>query len=437
MKKTLLSLLLLAAGVIAIACSSSDKDGKGIINEGTDTIESLIAAETAYPYLLPDNAENLNDIENARLEGLNDFSFNAIRQLSVQSGDDWVASPLSLAYALGMLSVGAGDAAAAEIMDALGFGNADRADIDNVLLKLTSILVNKYNDANVGLANAAIVKKGIELKKSFKEYLKGYYDANVVGLDFSNLKLLLEYINDWAKRKTEGMIDKVLDEDEISPDVILYLMNALYFKADWALPFVADFTVSSPFYNSMGNSVAAVQMMNQCSTFDYAETSSYQVVSLPLGDGGYEFSVLLPKAGHKTIEILDALTAESWRAALQSMGPSLVQLSIPQFDTNNTIDCKEPLKKLGIKTAFLPGSLTEIAKIPCYLSFCKQIARLKINEKGLEAAAVTIMGVAENAGPSEVQPIEFRADHPFLYILSEKSTGAILFAGKFSAGKPE
>lgn len=417
-----------------IACSQSDADNGTSGKEDKTTIESLIAAENDYQYLST-MATGLPDLRSSQISGLKVFSINSIKEFSKLSEADWVASPVSLLYALGMVAEGAGATSASEILEALSLEDLSVNDIHKMLLKLTSVLSEEHQNVALGLANAAIVREDIKMQEQFRENLKAYYDANAVGLDFTDSKLVLDYINGWANRKTDGMIDKVLNS--VSPATLLYLINALYFKADWANQFVADFTVTESFYNSNGVSVAQVDMMNQRAEFNYAETSMFQAVSLPLADGGFDFTIILPKNGYNTSDILSEVDDEAWSSLVDGMETADVNLALPKFDTDNTLDCEDLLKTLGIRSIFSSGALTRIAAEPCSLDFCKQIARLKINEKGLEAAAVTIMGIAGNSGAEEPEPVEFRANHPFLYVLHEKTTGAILFAGKFSGGNAE
>ena len=163
--------------------------------------------------------------------------------------------------------------------------------------------------------------------------------------------------------------------------------------------------------------------------FGYGETDLCQIVSLPYGNGNFAMTVFLPKSGHTVSE----LTAEMAKGALpRFFGSAEVDLWLPRFETKYHIQLKDILCKMGMPTAFNPGKADFLAMCDqsSYVDFVQQDAIVKVDEEGTEAAAVTVIGM-EYAAAGPTRKAVFHADHPFLYLITETSTGAVLFAGKY------
>ena len=172
-------------------------------------------------------------------------------------------------------------------------------------------------------------------------------------------------------------------------------------------------------------------MMHQENEFYYAENELCQTLCLPYGNKAYSMTILLPKEGKTINDVLITLTAETW-LRYQWMESAIVDVKLPRFETDLDVDLKPIMKALGMPRAF-DANLAEFpnfCKVPIYIFLMKQVAKIKVNEAGTEAAAVTVIGVdkGDNGGPRYVN---FHANRPFLYVISEWSTGAIFFIGKY------
>ena len=173
--------------------------------------------------------------------------------------------------------------------------------------------------------------------------------------------------------------------------------------------------------------------MHQEKELNYTENELCQALCLPYGNGAYAMTILLPKEGKTIDDVLITLTAETWHS-YQWMGSAIVDVKLPRFETDLDVALKPIMMALGMPRAF-DEKLAEFPNfciVPTYIDLMKQVAKIKVNEAGTEAAAVTVIGMVEkSAGPNEPRYVNFHANRPFLYVISEWSTGAIFFIGKY------
>ena len=302
-----------------------------------------------------------------------------------------IISPLSVQYALGMLGNGADAAMAAQIADVLGYEGTDA--INEFCAKLIETLPQVDTSVTLALADGVLVNDKFTPKAPFKSAVETYYSALVESMSFSDPQAVMKYVNDWCEKHTYGRIKDVLKS--VNPAAIMYLMNAIFFHADWT------------------------------TAFDKAATRDENFVSLPYGNGKFVLTVYLPKKD-------DALAALPEADRLPRTGETChVILSLPRFETENTVEMKDLLAEMGLPA----GPYTELVENDsAVVSRIIHKANITVNETGTEAAAVTIIEMkATSAGPgSEPRTVKFTADHPFLYTISERTSGAILFTGLYN-----
>ncbi|NMB06127.1 MAG: serpin family protein, partial [Bacteroidales bacterium] len=235
-------------------------------------------------------------------------------------------------------------------------------------------------------------------------------------------------INQWAADNTQQLIDHVLDETD--PMALMYLLNAIYFKGIWTSQFNKKQTQKAPFAYENGN-VKQVDMMQQKAEFNYSENEAMQMVELPYGNQAFSMVVLLPKAGNNLRDINDLLREGSaWGTLNSSRRRALVDLRLPRFKTEYNIRLNDLLTDMGMGVAFSPGQadFSRMSDLEAFISFVDQFTYISTDEEGTEAAAVTVVGVElTSAGPS--REVTFHANRPFIYLIREQSTGAILFMG--------
>ena len=379
----------------------------------------------ASAFLAPKEIE-LTDGERQLIASNNDFAFNLFRK--ARGEESSVLSPLSITYALGMLNNGAAGQTQDEINQTLGFGEAG-ADAINAFCKKMLKEAGELDYRTKSLiANTIFVNEGLGylLQDGFIKKANDYYNAQPQNRDFGDGETM-NVINQWASDHTEGMIPEVLKEDTFNPWAVSYLLNALYFKGAWSSPFDAANTKEEPFGGG-----EAVPMMHKTDTeFEYDENDLYQAINLPCGNGAYRMSVFLPREGKSVGDVLDALNGNKWQV---KGGYHEVDLKLPRFETDTNQDLIDIMSALGMPTAF-----TEIAEfpyfcnVPVYIGKMFQVAKIKLDEEGTEAAAVTVIGMDATSAPEIAQ---FHATRPFLYIISEQSTGAIFFIGQYMGKVP-
>ena len=363
--------------------------------------------------------------ERKLIESNNDFAFNLFREARIDTS--CVLSPLSITFALGMLNNGADGQTLKEINETLGFGEAG-ADAINAFCQKMLREANTLDDRTKALiANTIFVNEGLgyRLQEGFIDKANTYYDAEPQNRDFADGETM-DVINQWANDHTMGMIPKVLNEDSFHPDVVSYLLNALYFKGMWSSPFKKEMTTNESFGG--GKEVPMMHKMGQ--DFQYAENDLYQAIRLPYGNGAYQMTVFLPREDKTVGDVLDALNGSNWQF---DSWPTEVDLKLPRFETGTNQNLVKTMSDLGMPTAFGEyADFPHFCNVPVYISNMFQVAKIKLDEEGTEAAAVTVIQMDATGMPSPPKP--FHANRPFLYVISEQSTGAIFFIGQYTGG---
>ena len=359
------------------------------------------------------------------------FTFEFLDRVNAGTSGSYFVSPLSLQFLLGMTLNGAQGETAGEICRVLGYGAGETDAVNAYALEMLRQLPSLDKKTKLTIANAIFADKAYPLLPSYESALRQHYSAEVENLDFSDAPATLKRINDWCSDNTNGLFKNVLDK--VDPEVQAYLLNAMYFKSQWAKKFEKKNTSPEDFTRS-GGEKAKVPMMKQNKKFAYSENESFQSVRLPYGNGAYSMVVLLPRAGRSDKDITAYLKQTDWNVFLRQMDLCEVDLWLPKFETTYHIDLEEVLSAMGMPLAFNPSAadFSAMAQPSPYLSAVTQDAIVKVDEEGTEAAVVSKahFGKTEAAYPSAV----FHADHPFLYVIVEKSTGVVLFAGRY-AGK--
>lgn len=379
---------------------------------------------TASDFYAPKEIE-LADGEQDLINSNNDFAFNLFRE--ARRDTSCVLSPLSITYALGMLNNGADGQTLQEINQTLGFGEAGADAINAFCQKMLKEANTLDPKTKALIANTIFVNesRGYRLQDGFIDKANEFYDAQPQNRDFNDGETM-DVINQWASDHTMGMIPQVLDEQTFDPTSISYLLNALYFKGTWSSPFSKEMTQDEPF----GGGPEVPMMHKQNADFQYAENDIYQAIKLPYGNGAYLMTIFLPREDKTVGEVLETLKGSNWQPKYQTLE---VDLKLPRFETNTNQDLVKIMSDLGMPKAFtLAAEFPWFCNTDAYISQMFQVAKIKLDEEGTEAAAVTVIGVAESAMPEE--PKSFHANRPFLYIISEQSTGTIFFIGQYSGG---
>lgn len=394
---------------------------------GSTACQPGIIQEKDNPY----KALSLTTKQAAFVETGNTFAFNLLNGVEAESTKDYVISPLSLQFLLGMILDGAKGATADEICKVLGYGEGETTAVNEYCLSMLGQLPALDRQTKLKIANAIYVDDGWPLLDSYKKDVKKYYDAAIDNLDFSKTKESARIINKWCSDHTEGLIDHILDET--SPDMLAYLLNALYFKSQWADKFDKGMSADEDFTCADGSKVKT-RMMKAYRDMMYQGSKTYEAVCLPYGNGAFSMTVLRPKDGFVVSDVTKELAASEWNDVRYGFGNREVDLWLPKFETKFSIKLNKILSDLGMPLAFDPiADLSAMSDYALCLSYVNQDAYIKVDEEGTEAAAISSAAVMKNTSVGIPEPpVVFHADKPFLYIITEKSTGAILFAGRYS-----
>lgn len=370
----------------------------------------------------------LTTAQQAQVENSNEFAWKFFKEVSKGEQQDVFVSPLSVTYALGMLSNGAVGDTQKEILEGLEFRSGKVEDINSLCHQLMIESPKLDKSTKVSMANAVVANKNKPLQPDFKNVVEKQYQALVTNQDFSS-PATLSFINQWASDHTQGMVPKILER--INPDGVSYLLNALYFKGIWYRQFDKKHTKKEAFTKADGTK-SQVQMMHQKERFFAAENDNYQTVVLPYGNGSYEMVVLLPREGKELSSLLQTMDAKKWKDNLKNTYSSKVDLKLPRFTSAYNRELNDVLKLLGMNAMFdsSKANLTKMSAVSSFVSMVLQKAKIEVDEEGSKAAAVTVVENVETALPPS-KPIMFHANRPFMYAIVEHSTGTIFFMGTY------
>ncbi len=331
-------------------------------------------------------------------------------------------SPLSAQFAMAMVANGAEGKTKTEILDVMQLGDSANINSRRLLDDIAEKTVwNEHGD--VRIANSIWIKDGFDVKQKFVDTNKEYFDALVENAEFN--QETVKRVNDWCKENTNGKIESILDRFTDSDRMLL--INALYFKAAWSKPFQERNTSNKKFTTEKGEEIEVPTMAIRSNEPFYSD-DIVSMVSKRL-QGGYTMLFILPGEGVKCDEAAEYV-AKDFETFLHNMEVRDVFLALPKFTTDFGMSLKNTLASLGIKRAFGgKAQFGEISDETLYISDVVQKTYINVNEKGTEAAAVT-MAVAGllSMRPSKTESITF--DRPFIYAIVKDNGNEVLFAGK-------
>ena len=343
-------------------------------------------------------------------------------------------SPYSISLALAMTYAGARGNTEQEMAQALAFTlPQDRLhpafnSLDQALSSRGEKAQQEGERFRLHVANSLWGQQGFSFQPAFLDLLAQHYGAGMQVLDFESApEPSRQTINRWVEEQTEQKIKDLLPAGSVDRLTRLVLTNAIYFNAGWKDPFEAEATQDGAFH-LLNGSTATVPMMQESESLGYGEGEGCQVVELPYVGDEMSMVILLPAEG-RFEEFARGLDAGRLAGALQGIGPAQVQLTLPKFKYESSVALKDALAKLGMAEAFedradLSGMT---GRRDLYISDVYHKAFVAVDEKGTEAAAATAVVMQVTAMPAEAK--EVRVDRPFIFLIRDMQTGAILFLG--------
>lgn len=392
--------------------------------------------------MLPETrAVQLSAEQKRMVEGNNDFAFKLFNEIYASAknqgaqSENIVASPLGIAYSLGMLNAGAEGTTKSEIQKFLGFEGATDDAVNSYFAALLKQLPEADKGVTLLTSNALYLDKRYSLDASYQNAMRKYFDAELATLDFGKQEEVLNKINSWVRQKPQSMIPTGLNT--LRPTTVVCLLNAIYFKGDWTSKFDKEQTIDSIFTTENGKEIT-VPMMHNKVAINATENENFSMVSIPFGRGdAWHMHVLLPKDTKNVADVLQSLDNASWQNTLRGMRPRDIDLKMPRFTTNTTRDMIPILKNCGIRQIFTNNSqLSKICKKKdrsLTITDMMQKVIFGVDEDGVKMATIT----ETYTGETSVGPLGlgnkgwFYADSPFVYIISEASSGVILTMGVY------
>lgn len=358
----------------------------------------------------------------AGLDSYNSFAFKLYQELLAE--ENILFSPVSVALALSMAYNGAAGETQAAMAQALGVADIDREQLNEANRLLLALL--QESDVRVEVANSLWLRQGLPFLADFVELIQTYYHAQVSQLDFKDAGAV-PTINEWVADKTQGLIDKIVEEP-IDPLTIAFLLNAVYFRGDWTDAFAAADTRDDVFHTPAGP--VTVPFMHKTASFDYLENDDLQAIRLPYAQGRTAMYIFLPADPGAFNEKLNQEQWARWQGSFKSAWGSL---ALPKFKFEFEESLNEALAALGMGIVFEPmgADFSKMIEIPgqnVYISQVKHKAFIEVDEKGTEAAAVTSLEVRMTGLPPQPS-FAMKIDRPFFFLIYDQETDAILFMG--------
>ena len=400
---------------------------------GCSKLDSINSAVAQTPPLQqqssPSNEQLATPVVNTKVTAANTrFSFKLfseiLKQNNSQNSQNIFISPTSVAIALAMTYNGAKGETQQAMAKTLELQGISLQEINSANAALIAAVQNADDKVQLNIANSLWAKQDINFNSDFLQTTEDFYKATVTNLDFSDPGAV-NAINDWVRQSTNGKIDAIVQQ--INPDDVMFLINAIYFKGKWTKEFDPKQTTIGQFYLTTGEQKQH-PLMSQSGKYSYYENKKFQAVSLPYGnDGRLSLYVFLPSDNSSLTAFYQDLNADNWEKWIAQFRNRQGSIRLPRFKINYDLTLNDALKALGMGAAFEPKADFSGIGDNLALSEVKHKTFVEVNEEGTEAAATSV-GITLTSAPSE-QPFQMNVDRPFFCAIRDNQTGTVLFMG--------
>jgi serine protease inhibitor len=415
MKKYICLLLLVSCSLVACEKNTGGQDYNDPTgNDQTDNTPGASSLDPEKSML-------------ALVEADNAFGIGLFKEMATENQDSNIfISPVSVALALAMTYNGAAYSTKDAMESTLKLEDLTTDQINEAYKNLMNKLINADPDVLLEIANSIWYEQNFSVKQTFFDINKTYYNAQVRPLDFAD-PASVDTINQWVAQNTNEKITKIIGQ--IADDMVMYLINAIYFKGTWKYTFDEAQTSDRPFFLSENNSKQTAFMHIE-EYFDYADLNKFEALKIPYGNEDYTMVVIKPKSGSDVSDIIKALSAEQWDNWMNEFSSRETMLYLPKFKFEYEQELNDLLKSMGMEIAFNKtladfSNINETAQL--YIDKVKHKTYIEVNEEGTEAAAVTSVVIGVTSAGNNVF---FDANKPFLFAIMEEETGAIVFMGR-------
>jgi serine protease inhibitor len=375
------------------------------------------------PAVISTLPRQLSAAEQAIARSTPQFGLNLLQQVNRSFADSNVfISPLSASMALGMALNGANGTTYDEMRSSLGLPNQSLAELNAGFQSLIAMLrgLDKTVDFRIGNSVWYATDFATAIAPAFLSDTRQYFGAQISGLDFLSPQAPLT-INAWVTSSTNGKITKIVDR--IPPEMVMYLINAIYFKGAWRNAFDPKRTTDQEFTTHTGARTTA-KMMTRKGGYRAGTSNGTQVVELPYGGDAFVMTIALPPAGQSINAFVASLTPSTWDALGATLTEPDWDLYVPKFKLEWEDKLNDELQAMGMRQAFIPNG-ADFTRLSPSAGRRLFISEVKQNEEGTEAAAVTSVGIGVTSLPPSI-----RIDRPFVFAIRERLSGTLIFMGK-------
>ncbi|MDA3927847.1 MAG: serpin family protein [Prolixibacteraceae bacterium] len=367
------------------------------------------------------------DLKSKQLvEADNAFGLELVQQLNKVESGNFTISPLSISLALAMTYNGAKGETKTAMEETLKLAGLTTDEINQSYQSLVKALLEADDKVTLGVAQSIWYREGYNVLDNFISINQKYFDAEVNELDFGRddaKDIMNGWIEDHTNQKIKDMITRV------DPSHVMFLINAIYFNGDWQTMFDKSETRKMNFFSESKGNIDVDMMMKEDSVL-YTSNDLFKAIELPYGRGNFNMLVLRPNNDKTCSDIIENLTPENWKTWTESLQPQTeLDIWLPKFKDEYKIKLNDILSALGMDIAFTQSA--DFSGINgtggIWIDYVQHNTFIDVNEAGTEAAAATVVAIKELSMPQN--PV-FHADRSFIYAITEKETGAILFIGK-------
>jgi serpin B len=367
-------------------------------------------------------------------EGNNKFAFKLYHELKNNEDKNIIYSPFSISTALAMVYAGARNETADQMRMVLNFQPGEKFNFEYKNL-LETLSDSSQNHIKLNIANGIWAQENFNFYDSYLDLVKTKYYSELKKVDFIDQaarESATVDINNWIEDKTNGKIKDVLNRNSLDSFTRMVLVNAIYFYGDWAQPFQKEFTHPQNFFLSEKSSVN-VPFLSRLGRYNYYEDSIFKAIEIPYKENKVSMLIFLPKDRNGIAAFDTLFDYRYYLKVINNLKSDEVSLVFPKFTTTYREELEDILPKMGMPLAFSPleADFSGMCDIREQLYIKKVIhqAFIKVTEEGTEAAAATV--VIMRAGSARIIDIKhFIADHPFIFLIKDNTTGSILFFGK-------
>ncbi|MBU8918046.1 serpin family protein [Bacillus sp. FJAT-29953] len=361
----------------------------------------------------------------------NQLGMKLLTEIGAGNGGNTVISPTSLLMALSMVYNGADGATKEEMAKVLQTTGMDATELSQANASMMSMLHKHSKQIQLNIANSIWLNKDFHFQDDFATNNRDYFNAEIKEIDINDSKSV-PLINDWVKKSTNGKIKEII-EAPLDPDLVVVLINAIYFNGKWQYEFDKEQTKEQTF-NLTEGTTKKVPLMTLNEKLAYLETEDFQAVSLPYGDGQMSMKIFLPRESSNLAEFQKMLTTENWEKWNSEFTEKKGTVLLPKFQLEYEVILNDLLKNLGMETAF--DSRANFSKMvketdPIMISEVKQKTFIDVNEAGTEAAAATSVQMVKESASID-NPFFIEVNRPFFMAITEEESGTILFMGLIS-----